>query len=70
MKYENDELIIMFPHITWIERGFDEHFDIDYAVIYLGNGDFVELYGNDVDEFLDAFRAWCDKNSHVSTGDC
>lgn len=29
-----------------------------------------EKYESDVDEFLDAFRAWCDMNSHVITGDC
>ncbi len=35
--------------------------DIDYAVVHFGNGEFIELYESDVDEFLDAFRAWCDK---------
>lgn len=70
MKYENEGLVITFPQITWIERRYDEHSDIDYAVVHFGNGEFVELYESDVDEFLDAFRAWCDMNSHVVTGDC
>ena len=57
MKYENGGLIITFPQITWIERRFDERSDIDYAVVHFRNGE-------------DAFRAWCDMNSHVVTGDC
>lgn len=67
MKYENDGLIITFPQITWIEHGFDENDDIDYAIIHFGNGEFIGLYESEVDEFLDAFRAWCDMNSHVIT---
>ena len=36
--------------MIWIERRYDQHSDIDYAVIHFGNGEFVELYEHDVDE--------------------
>lgn len=67
MRFESDGLVICFSHVSWIEHGFDENDEVDYAVIHFGNGEFLELYENKVDEFLDAFRVWCDMNSHVIT---